>query len=338
MSESGYFKVDRSVFGHDLFEGEPYSRRDAWLWLLSKAAWRPYTLKGGRVRVALDRGQLCHSIRHMGDTWGWGRNKVDKFLSELVKHGAIAVAVGDKAGTQQSVITICNYDAYQVDTLETGDSQGTVGGQSGDNREDIQPIQNTSSSLPADLPGNPDPVLFDPDWELDEIWINAALTTGIRRDRIPSEWRYFRDYQLVHGQHLPGVNHGSHDWLATWRRWCDNPLRLVKEAARMRDAPKSGGNGLTGQAARLQELQDLAMEEEGLTDEFHAKPAGAPSGDPVAGRDTAALDRGGPDRDKTVGWVSGDGREPSAALLRVGFRGAYRGRESSNLRRQKPHG
>jgi hypothetical protein len=42
----GAFWVSRGVFDHPLFRGEPFTQREAWLWLIAEAAWKP-----GRQRI-----------------------------------------------------------------------------------------------------------------------------------------------------------------------------------------------------------------------------------------------------------------------------------------------
>lgn len=47
MSERGVFAVDRGVWDHPMFADEPFTEREAWLWMVSAAAWM-----SKRVRVA----------------------------------------------------------------------------------------------------------------------------------------------------------------------------------------------------------------------------------------------------------------------------------------------
>lgn len=119
MSELGVFAVDRGVFDHPLFAtGEPFSRREAWLWLVAEAAWKPRQVNRNGVIIDLQRGQLAHSIRFMAEAWGWSKSAVDRFLARL-KTGTM---IGTEAGTGAIVITICKYDAYQRLGLPDRDS------------------------------------------------------------------------------------------------------------------------------------------------------------------------------------------------------------------------
>lgn len=130
---AGVFAVSRAVFDHPAFAKEPFTEREAWLYLISEAAWRPVTIRVGGVQVDLQRGQCAHSIRYLADRWKWSKSRVDRFLGRL----KIGTMIGTQAGHGVTVVTICNYDDYQVVGLPgrdtnrdtSGDSSGTTAGQ-----------------------------------------------------------------------------------------------------------------------------------------------------------------------------------------------------------------
>jgi hypothetical protein len=109
MSERGVFAVDRGIWAHPLFAEEKFSEREAFLWLVSEAAFRPRRVRVGASFIDLKRGQLAHSLRFMADKWQWPEPRVRRFLGRL-KNDAVIVADSDAGQTR---ITICNYDAYQ---------------------------------------------------------------------------------------------------------------------------------------------------------------------------------------------------------------------------------
>ena len=115
MSERGVFAVDRGVFGHPRFKDEPFTEREAWLWLVSEAAFRPYLRRVGSARVQLNRGQLAHSTRFMADKWKWATTTVRRYLARLasvIDADEPMIKTTTDAGV--TVITINNYDAYQT--------------------------------------------------------------------------------------------------------------------------------------------------------------------------------------------------------------------------------
>ena len=112
MSERGFVSVDRGVFDHPMFAPEPFTEREAWLWMIAEAAWKPMTVRAGRAVLQIDRGQIACSLRFLATRWKWPETTVRRFLSRLAAGGDDALVVIDAA---QSVtrITICNYDKYQ---------------------------------------------------------------------------------------------------------------------------------------------------------------------------------------------------------------------------------
>lgn len=106
---SGFIKVHRTTFSHELFEGDPFSRRDAWLWLIANAAWKPHRTRHRKKLIPIDRGQLPGARKHLATVWGWGEQRVRTFLSELECEGMVTLA----SNQQLTIISICNYDTYQ---------------------------------------------------------------------------------------------------------------------------------------------------------------------------------------------------------------------------------
>jgi hypothetical protein len=92
-----------------LFAGEPFSRRDAWEWLISNAAWEAHSrwFKGHMVSVG--RGQIVTSEAELSAAWKWTRQRVRTFLSRLEV---------DQKSTRETAsgvtkLTICKYEQYQ---------------------------------------------------------------------------------------------------------------------------------------------------------------------------------------------------------------------------------
>jgi hypothetical protein len=110
VSERGVFAVDRGIWDHDLLtDSEPFSRREAWLWLVSEAAWRPHRRRIIGRQFELSRGQLVASTRFIASKWRWSEARVRRFLAALISEDMI----GAKTDAGVSVITICKYDEYQ---------------------------------------------------------------------------------------------------------------------------------------------------------------------------------------------------------------------------------
>jgi hypothetical protein len=116
MSERGVFAVDRGIWDHDVLSGsEPFSRREAWLWLLSEAAWRPHKRRIVGRPIQLRRGQYAGSLRFIASKWRWTEPRVRRFLASLIS----AEMIDAKTDAGVTVLTICKYDEYQRVSLPT---------------------------------------------------------------------------------------------------------------------------------------------------------------------------------------------------------------------------
>jgi len=110
MSERGVFAVDRGIWDHDvLVSSDPFSRREAWLWLLSEAAWKPHRRRLAGKPIEVGRGQVAASLRFIASKWRWSEPRVRRFLAALISDEMIDA----KTDAGVTVITICKYDQYQ---------------------------------------------------------------------------------------------------------------------------------------------------------------------------------------------------------------------------------
>lgn len=117
---TNYFKIDRRLYDHSLFERDIYSRRDAWLWMIGAACYRDTEIFIGAKKYTLKRGQLSFSIRFLAAKWRWPKSNVVRYFSCLKSETMIRT----EDGTGQLIITICNYRKFQ----DVDDSEGTENG------------------------------------------------------------------------------------------------------------------------------------------------------------------------------------------------------------------
>ena len=130
MAEHGHIKVSRKFFESDPFwnDAREFSRSEAWLDLIQRAAWKDHSrLVGGQV-VEIKRGEFLGSLRFLAEAWGWGVKKVRLFLPLLVKMGRIRAQHETPQGT---VYLLENYDSYQSADTEKGTQKGTGRAQEG---------------------------------------------------------------------------------------------------------------------------------------------------------------------------------------------------------------
>lgn len=142
---TGWIQLHRGWRDCEVFSDEPMTEREAWVWLIEKAAWKPCARTNAKgERIMIERGQYHTSLRNLASAWGWGKNKVDRFLARLSDHEMI----GTVAGQSGCLITVCNYDKYQDDRDSDQRKTGTVAGQSRDTQEQRKQIKQENTPLP----------------------------------------------------------------------------------------------------------------------------------------------------------------------------------------------
>ena len=76
----GVFAVSRGIFEHEFFEDEPFTEREAWIWLIREAAWKPRKVRSPTGPITIQRGQCSCSVRFLADRWKWSKSRVGRFL------------------------------------------------------------------------------------------------------------------------------------------------------------------------------------------------------------------------------------------------------------------
>lgn len=140
---SGFVAMQREALDHPLFRGNP-ERFYAWFWLVARAAWKPTPFDIGGKVITLERGQICASIRQLGEAWGMSKSAADRFITRLKTETMVEV----EAGHGRLVITICNYGKYQDSEKAERDSSGTATGTAAGQQRDIkEPLNQITSNL-----------------------------------------------------------------------------------------------------------------------------------------------------------------------------------------------
>lgn len=136
----GFYAMHRGwQFDRD-FEDDPFSRRDAWVWLIENAAHKDSEIMVGKKPCILQAGQLMHSVRYLADQWKWPLTRTQRLLDQFQKSGKITRSkylhvkrvseTRSKSAenrdfetlfeTPYNVITICNYVKYQAVSKNSG--------------------------------------------------------------------------------------------------------------------------------------------------------------------------------------------------------------------------
>lgn len=132
---SGWYAMKRGWMEHEIFDSEqPYTKREAWVWIVENACFKPTPVDIGGRPHTVPRGSLCYSLRFLARKWRWSVKSVQTFLCLLESHGVVRVSVVDTgagAKTKRTQISLCNYDKYQ----QVGDKRETAEKQKGDKEE-----------------------------------------------------------------------------------------------------------------------------------------------------------------------------------------------------------
>ena len=182
---SGTVNISRRIWMDEAFAEEPFTEREAFIWLVMEASWMPRTKRVGTVVVDLQRGQLAASNRFMATAWSWSKSRVDRFLKRLKKRGTIGTA----SGTGVLVITISKYEEYQNTPNHSGTPYNQKSGQQRDssgtneNKGLIPDVIISSSRSSAHTRENAQNLS-----EADQLYDEVISAVGLNAGMIPRYW------------------------------------------------------------------------------------------------------------------------------------------------------
>ena len=207
---AGYVAISRSLWSDPDFDDGPMSQREAWIWLIAEAAWKPHKVRRNNAIIELQRGQVAHSIRFIAEAWGWHRARVERFLKALKNRDMIETATE----TSVSVITICNYDKYQAGekAAETPVSEKRDTTETNYKKDNHKNQTDTNVSVRGESP--------DQVYEAVEIYHEVCVPAGLSR------------VQKLTGKRQAAIRRRLYDcggldgWRAACQRVADSPFLL----------------------------------------------------------------------------------------------------------------
>jgi hypothetical protein len=109
---AGWIKLHRSIMDNSLWRMEKFTQAQAWIDLLLTTNFKDgfFSAKNGE-KVSVKRGECGHSIVTLSERWMWSRGKVSRFLNFLESQKMIQ----QKREKTTTIITICNYEAFQME-------------------------------------------------------------------------------------------------------------------------------------------------------------------------------------------------------------------------------
>jgi hypothetical protein len=133
---AGWVKLHRSAEDHPVLKNA--TRRGLFDRMLLRAARQPRRVSWRGRSIALERGQLAVSVREFAEANELGHKETRLHLDRLAREGMISVtpilatAKDTEKGTARAnlgtLITIRNFDKFQLSTDEEADARGTAWG------------------------------------------------------------------------------------------------------------------------------------------------------------------------------------------------------------------
>lgn len=159
MTTEGFICISRGIVAHWIWSNPVLFQR--WVWMILSANYDDREVSFCYHRIMLHRGQLAVNLSYLSKIWHVSSQATHKFLVKLEDSGMVTRTVDDKV----TVITICNYDRYQ---LKMGASvEGLVDG--ADNRTVDQVVNQTNkdNKIKTEIEKTSDEVLCQVPLELD---------------------------------------------------------------------------------------------------------------------------------------------------------------------------
>jgi hypothetical protein len=218
------------------------TRGQAWVDLLMLANHNEGFIRVRGIRVPLSRGQVGWSEVKLAERWKWSRGKVRRYLGELEVAQQIFRQTKQEQGVVTSVITVTNWDLYQLD--ETG--EGEVGGTASDTADGQQTEQQTDSKRDPikkdkkvekekkSTPARRRKTQLPEEFRLTDAMTEYATKQGIQEAEVRSIFEDFGNYHQSKGTLML-------DWTKAWYTWCRNHIRFQgKSVPVTKIEPKSG--------------------------------------------------------------------------------------------------
>lgn len=134
----GWIKLHRKIQECDLWiSDEPFDCRSAWIDLLLSANHEDKSMLFDGHLISIGRGQLITSVRKLSVKWNWGKDKTLKFLNLLQELQMLE----KNSDSRRTLLTIVNYDNYQIKDTDEQTLTQTVSRQYADTDADTDKPQ-----------------------------------------------------------------------------------------------------------------------------------------------------------------------------------------------------
>lgn len=144
--ECGWISIHRKIKDHWVWDEKPFSKGQAWIDILLMANHADKKILLGNELIEVKRGSFITSEKKLMENWGWGKDKVRKFLQVLQDDGMIE----KKSDHKKTTINVVNYGFFQDGNSQSRpllDHEQTDSRPSSDcNQTDSRPSSDTNNN------------------------------------------------------------------------------------------------------------------------------------------------------------------------------------------------
>lgn len=105
----GWILLHKQIQAHWLWEDKPFSKGQAWIDLLLLAEHETHKSMWRSQLTEFKRGDVNLSITELAHRWGWSRDKVRRYISQLEQDNMLRA----NCTTNRTTLTIVKYDDFQ---------------------------------------------------------------------------------------------------------------------------------------------------------------------------------------------------------------------------------
>lgn len=144
----GWIAISRDMRGHwlvgfgktvdaaDPERGFVLSRAEAWIDLLMECRYESGFVSNAGHKMEIRPGQLLGAVSWLASRWNWTPKTVRGFLDKLENDGMIervtpGTETGAQKGKQSTIVSVCNFSAYQLINVPEGQASGHAEGEQG---------------------------------------------------------------------------------------------------------------------------------------------------------------------------------------------------------------
>ena len=161
MSKKGWIKLHRKIEDNGLWLLEKFTKGQAWIDLVMLANHeRGFAKTKNGAMNEIQRGECGWSELSLSKRWIWSRGKVKRFVVYLT----VQQMIQQKIVSNQSIITILNYEEYQTDNKQDNKQDTNK------NNKELKNEKKKKESLSGDKPKNQKSTFSEYYPKILEIW------------------------------------------------------------------------------------------------------------------------------------------------------------------------